>query len=94
MRGRDLADFYQLNPHHPARAVLASSLRPTSSLLDGQGAIKPNVAGLGESLYADHLVTVELAGAILFVALAAAVLITNPKRPIRPGEPTPEAPPG
>ena len=40
---------------------------------------KPNVAGLGEALYADHLVTVELAGAILFAALIAAVLIANPK---------------
>ena len=45
----------------------------------------PNVAGLGASLYTDHLVTVALAGALLFVALVGAVAITNPKRPIRPG---------
>ena len=51
---------------------------------DAGGAEKPNVAGLGESLYTDHLVTVELAGALLFVALVGAVAITNPKRPIRP----------
>ncbi len=42
---------------------------------------KPNVAGLGESLYTDHLVTVGLASALLFVALVGAVAITNPKRP-------------
>ena len=30
--------------------------------------------------------TVELAGALLFVALIAAVAITGPKRPRRPGE--------
>ena len=54
----------------------------TSSIARRLGAEKPNVAGLGESLYTDHLVTVELAGALLFVALIAAVAITNPKRPI------------
>ena len=53
---------------------------------DAGGAEKPDVAGLGESLYSDHLVTVELAGTLLFVALIAAVAITGPKRPIRPGE--------
>ena len=51
---------------------------------DASGAEKPDVAGLGESLYSDHLVTVELAGTLLFVALIAAVAITGPKRPIRP----------
>ena len=34
------------------------------------GTEKPNVAGLGESLYTDHLVTVGLAGVLLFVALS------------------------
>jgi NADH-quinone oxidoreductase subunit J len=46
---------------------------------------KPNVAGLGESLYTDQLVSVAIAGALLFVALVGAVAITNPRRPIRPG---------
>ena len=54
---------------------------------DASGTDKPDVAGLGESLYSDHLVTVGLAGALLFVALIGAVAITGPKRPIRPGEP-------
>jgi NADH-quinone oxidoreductase subunit J len=41
---------------------------------------KPNVAGLGEALYTNYLLTVELAGSLLFVALIAAIAITNPKR--------------
>ena len=51
---------------------------------DAKGIEKPNVAGLGESLYTDHLVTVGLAGVLLFVALVGAVAITNPKRIERP----------
>jgi NADH-quinone oxidoreductase subunit J len=86
VRARDMASVYRLNDTHPARAVLARSLRPTSALRDAGGAEKPNVAGLGEALYSDHLVTVELAGALLFVALIAAVAITNPRRPVRPGD--------
>jgi NADH-quinone oxidoreductase subunit J len=46
---------------------------------------RPNVAGLGTSLYTDHLVAVAIAGALLFVALVGAVAITNPRRPVRPG---------
>jgi NADH-quinone oxidoreductase subunit J len=60
--------------------------RTTAQLADGQGRPKPHVAGLGESLYTDHLVTVELAGALLFVALVGAVSIAAPKPPVRPGE--------
>jgi NADH-quinone oxidoreductase subunit J len=61
--------------------VLDKALRPSSSLfVEGDAArAKPNVAGLGEALYTDHLVTVELAGSILFAALIAAVLIADPK---------------
>jgi NADH-quinone oxidoreductase subunit J len=81
-----MVSYYHPSETHPAKAVLAASLRPTSDLRDAAGNEKPNVAGLGEALYADHLVTVELAGSLLFVALIAAVLITNPGRPIRPGE--------
>ena len=55
---------------------------------------KPNVAGLGESLYTDHLVTVGLAGVLLFVALVGAVAITNPKRiePTRSRDPSRQVP--
>ena len=45
---------------------------------------KQNVAGLGESLYTDHLVTVGLTGVLLFVALVGAVAITHPKPIERP----------
>lgn len=81
-RGRELgADFFPKSPAAVPRVVLDKALRPTSSLfVDGDPTkAKPNVAGLGESLYADHLLTVELAGSILFAALIAAVLIANPK---------------
>jgi NADH-quinone oxidoreductase subunit J len=71
---------------NPAVTVLQHAQRPTSALRDASGAEKPNVAGLGEALYTDHLITVELAGTLLFVALIAAVVITSPKRPARPGE--------
>ena len=50
-----------------------------------KGSEKQNVAGLGESLYTDHLVTVGLTGVLLFVALVGAVAIANPQRIERPG---------
>ena len=43
-----------------------------------------HVAGLGAALYTEHLVTVELAGALLFAALVGALAIATPKAPIRP----------
>ena len=81
LRGRELADLYRGRAQTESKTILERTLRPTSSMfVDGDVAKrKPNVAGLGEALYADHLVTVELAGAILFAALIAAVLIANPK---------------
>ena len=83
----ELASFHRLPEAHPARYVLSHAARPTSAIRDAGGVEKPNVAGLGESLYSDHLLTVELAGTLLFVALIAAVAITNPRRPHRPEEP-------
>jgi NADH-quinone oxidoreductase subunit J len=62
-----------------------SRFRTTAALADGRDRPKPHVAGLGEALYTDHLITVELAGALLFVALVGAVLIAAPKLPVRPG---------
>ncbi len=61
--------------------MLDRTLTPTSQVFDAPGQEKPNVAGLGASLYTDHLVTVGLAGVLLFVALIGAVAITNPGRP-------------
>jgi NADH-quinone oxidoreductase subunit J len=86
VRGGNITEFYQVNEQDPAAIALAHAQRQTSAMRDAGGAEKPDVAGLGESLYSDHLVTVELAGTLLFVALVAAVAITGPKRPIRPGE--------
>ncbi|WP_165074229.1 NADH-quinone oxidoreductase subunit J family protein [Paludisphaera rhizosphaerae] len=91
-RGRELAEYYRGKGPIETKLVLERALRPTSSLFfDGDHQKpKPNVAGLGEALYADHLLTVEMAGAILFAALIAAVLIANPK-PLRPVDAPTEA---
>ena len=70
----------------PSVEVIGRAVRSTASLVDGEsGQMKPHVAGLGETLYTDHLITVELAGALLFVALVGAVAIATPRRPVRPG---------
>jgi NADH-quinone oxidoreductase subunit J len=66
-------------------AVLASAFRPTSWTNDSKGNEKLNVAGLGEALYTDHLITVGFAGVLLFVALVGAVAIANPKKTERAG---------
>jgi NADH-quinone oxidoreductase subunit J len=44
----------------------------------------PHVAGLGGTMYTDHLLSVEVAGVILFVALVGALAIATPRAPIRP----------
>jgi NADH-quinone oxidoreductase subunit J len=61
-------------------AVVDRARPPTNLTIDSKGAEKPNVAGLGESLYTDHLITAGLAGVLLFVALVGAVAITNPRK--------------
>ncbi len=69
-----------------ARMVVDRALRPTALLSDSKKRLKPHVAGLGETLYTDHLVTVELAGALLFMALIGALSIATPRAPVRPGQ--------
>jgi NADH-quinone oxidoreductase subunit J len=76
----DLAEWLKLNPRSSVGLVLNDSLRSTARLVDRDGREKPNTAGLGESLYSDHLITAGLAGVLLFVALIGAVAITNPRR--------------
>ena len=69
------------------RSVLQRTLPATSALprsVPGQTVAGSHVAGLGAALYTEHLVTVELAGALLFVALIGALSIAAPKPPIRP----------
>jgi len=90
-RGRELGEF-RSGAQDDVRIALDRTLRPTSSLfVDGDPSRpKPNVAGLGEALYADHMIAVEMAGAVLFAALITAVLIANPKRPGEPAAPSTE----
>jgi NADH-quinone oxidoreductase subunit J len=85
-RGTRHAAFRQLDPRLPAVAVLDKALSPTSRLpgSESDDAAGRHVAGLGGALYTDHLVTVELAGALLFVALIGALMIAAPKPPVRP----------
>lgn len=66
--------------------VINRAIRPTAKLYGPTGLVKPHVAGLGETLYTDHLVTVELAGGLLFAALIGALAIATPKPPVRPGD--------
>jgi NADH-quinone oxidoreductase subunit J len=97
IRSRDQV-AYMGAPASAAVTVLDGALPPTSQISEAPLAAaagpeaqpparipKPNVAGLGASLYTDQLVTVAIAGALLFVALIGAVAITNPRRPVRPG---------
>lgn len=82
---KQLTIYYPTRPDFPVAKVMDAANRSTSLLVDSQGKPKPNVAGLGETLFTDHLITVELVGALLFIALIAAVAIINPKLPVRPG---------
>jgi NADH-quinone oxidoreductase subunit J len=83
-RTRDIPQRYSMQPLSESLAVVDRAFRFTSWTHDSKGLEKPNVAGLGEALYTDHLVTVGLSGVLLFVALVGAVAITNPKRLERP----------
>lgn len=66
--------------------VIAKAVPETSRLPErGESGETPaHVAGLGGSLFTDHLVTVQVVGLLLFVALIGAVAIATPKAPIRP----------
>jgi NADH-quinone oxidoreductase subunit J len=82
---RDFASLSDVAKQESVKAVEARALRKTVKLDDLQGRPKPHVAALGETLYTDHLITVELAGALLFAALVGALAIAAPKPPVRPG---------
>jgi NADH-quinone oxidoreductase subunit J len=71
-------------------AVVARSVSPMARLTSQpakDGVPAPHVAGLGGTLFTDHLISVEVAGAILFVALVGAAAIATPKPPVRPAAP-------
>jgi NADH-quinone oxidoreductase subunit J len=63
--------------------VLDRAVRPATGRIRPEA---PHVAGLGATLFSDHLIAVEIAGAILFIALVGAAAIATPKPPIRPGD--------
>jgi NADH-quinone oxidoreductase subunit J len=88
VRNRRIVTGYHLMPREPATHIVLSSVRPTAMLAGSGAPAQPHVAGLGGTLFTDHLITVGLAGALLFVALIAALSIAAPQPPIRPGERT------
>lgn len=79
----------------PKQRILLMRTMPKAAWLPesvGESADGTHVASLGATLYTEHLVTVELAGALLFAALIGALAIATPRAPIRPksGEPSPK----
>jgi NADH-quinone oxidoreductase subunit J len=64
--------------------LIARAQRESARTHDSEGRPKPHVASLGETLFTDHLMTVELAGTLLFIALIGALAIATPKAPVRP----------
>ena len=81
-------DSGRVRPNTDMAAVIARSISSTARLggdvMPGPGTPPPHVAGLGATLFTDHLLAIELAGAILFMALIGAIAIATPKAPIRP----------
>ncbi len=71
-------------PQSGLSEVLRRASRPTAQLPERSNPAGPHVAGLGATLFADHLIAVELAGGLLFIALVGAIAIATPKPPIRP----------
>jgi NADH-quinone oxidoreductase subunit J len=85
----ELADRRSLRSDQEVPSVINRAVRPTARLprpASEKGATPPHVAALGGTLYTDHLITIEIAGAILFVALVGAAAIATPKPPVRPGD--------
>ena len=80
-RNGALADHLQMPAKAHVRETIDSAIRPETARI---AAGTPHVAGLGGTLYTDHLIAVEAAGAILFVALVGAIAIATPRPPIRP----------
>jgi NADH-quinone oxidoreductase subunit J len=73
-----------------SRALSETNRLPEVTITEAKGthiADGTHVASLGSNLFTDHLVTVEVAGALLFVALIGALAIATPRAPIRPTVP-------
>jgi NADH-quinone oxidoreductase subunit J len=74
-------------PNSPVVRVLDRAVRPTAripAVVGPDAPTPPHVAGLGGTLFTDHLIAVEIAGAILFIALVGTAAIATPRAPIRP----------
>jgi NADH-quinone oxidoreductase subunit J len=73
-RSNDTAALSVINRWNSRSSTVAAdgALAPTS--LD-----TPHVAGLGQALFTDHLIAVEVGGALLFVALVGAAAIAAPR---------------
>jgi NADH-quinone oxidoreductase subunit J len=80
-RARTFASALDSRQKNALSGVLDRAIPSNLLIRNSSNQEKLNVAGLGESLYTTHLVTVGMAGVLLFVALIGAVAITNPKRP-------------
>lgn len=70
----------------------SARLVPESPSLAEVGVPPPHVAGLGGTLFTDHLISFEVVGVLLFVALVGASAIATPRPPIRPGAATAGSP--
>ncbi|GIW88168.1 MAG: hypothetical protein KatS3mg108_2492 [Isosphaeraceae bacterium] len=87
VKASDLAGRAARSGDEPLRQVVRMALAPTASTAPAQlgdparGLPPPHVASLGGSLYTEHLLTVELAGVLLFVALVGAASIAAPRPP-------------
>lgn len=85
-RGTQLASNASPATRERVATIADRALPPTGRLDFPSGTAKPHVAGLGETLYSDHMLTVEIASTLLFIALIGALTIASPKRPVRPSE--------
>lgn len=68
------------------RTQARTALLPPAPAEPDPRSIPPHVGPLGGTLFTDHLLSVEIAGVLLFAALVGALAIATPKPPIRPGQ--------
>ncbi len=83
-----------INATTPNQQIVLERLLTAQSILPEMSPAKAkpgHVASLGAALFTDHLLTIELAGTLLFVALIGALSIATPRPPIRPASANPTA---
>jgi NADH-quinone oxidoreductase subunit J len=88
-RASQLVERMHSPPNSGLARVAGRAIRETAKIPEQptkDGVPTPHVAGLGGTLYTDHLISVEVAGVLLFVALIGALAIATPRAPVRPGE--------